>query len=308
MITYLQTKANDSIDKLWFMAFEESENKGKIQNLIISGTFPITELKNPFIVERKELAELWQQSSRPSTLKFNHGEYLNKYNKSALDYLIDELKIKNDSNRACWSLIDMGSLIDSGDNPIPSFLVLQAGISDDNKTLNITCYYRALEIKNFLPINLAEICLIASEIDNAFGNKFDNITITIHAFNAYIKDNFTCLSRAKLDTFTEAEIATKIAVIGNGTRWIKDVLDEKKDHLESNIEIIGINNLISSIKLYIKENKSELYSQEFLNLLVEVASSIRTFNNIVKNSSYAAKSTEQYEIIKSNIANAIAKI
>ncbi|CAA9203490.1 hypothetical protein [Flavobacterium collinsii] len=308
MITHLQAEANDSIDQLWFKTLKECEQKHKVQNLVISGTFPITELNNPFILEKKELAELWQLPSRPNTLKFNHGEYLNKNSKSALTYLIDELRIKNDSNRACWSLIDMDILIGSGDTPIPSFLVLQAGISDDNKTLSITCYYRALEIKNFLPINLAEICLIASEINNAFGNKFDNITITIHAFNAYVKDNFTCLSRAKLDTFTEAEIATKIAVIGNGPRWIKDVLDEKKDHLESNIEIIGINNLISSIKLYIKENRSELYSQEFLNLLEEVASSIRTFNNIVKNSSYDKKSTEQYEIIKSNIANAIAKI
>jgi hypothetical protein len=308
MITYLETKVNDPIDQLWFMAVKECEKKHKIQNLIISGTFPISELENQFIVDKKELAELWQQPFRPSILKFNHGEYLNKNNKPALLYLIDELRLKNDSNRACWSLIDMGSLIDSGDNPIPSFLVLQAGISDDNKTLSITCYYRALEIKNFLPINLAEICLIASQINIAFGYKFENITITMHAFNAYIKDNFTCLNRAIIDTFTEAEIATKIAVNGTGARWVREMLDEKKDHIESNIEITGIDNLISSVNLYIKENNSGLYSQDFLHLLEEVASSIKKFNSIVKNSSYATESTKQYEIVKSNIAKAMTKI
>ncbi|MGO4773601.1 hypothetical protein ACEN2I_18240 [Flavobacterium sp. W22_SRS_FK3] len=308
MITYLQTKANDPIDQLWFMALEECNTKGKIKNLIISGTFPITELDNTFILDNKELAELWQQPSRPTQLKFNHGEYLNKKNKSAVNYLIEELKIKSDSNRACWSLIDMESLIDSGDTPIPSFLVLQAGISDDYSTLSITCYYRALEIKKFLPINLAEICLIASQINNSFGYKFRNIEITIHAFNAYIKDNFTCLNRARLDTFSEAEIATKIAVVGDGTKWLRGMLDEKMDHLESNIEITGINNLISSIKLYIQENNTTVYSKDFLNHLEIVASSIEKFNNIVKNSSYAANSTEQYKIVKSNIAKAIAKI
>lgn len=308
MITYLQTKANDSIDQLWFRALEEFTTKDKIQNLIISGTFPIAELKHSFILEKMELAELWQQPSRPTQLKFNHGEYLNKKSKSAVNYLIEELKIKSDSNRACWSLINMESLIDSGDKPIPSFLILQAGISDDYSTLSITCYYRALEIKKFLPINLAEICLIASQINNAFGHKFKNIEITIHAFNAYVKDDFTCLNRAELDTFTEAEIATKIAVAGEGPRWVRKMLDEKKDHVESNIDIAGINNLISSIKLYIEANKTVVYSQQFLNYLKEVASSIEEFNDIVKNSSYATKSAEQYEVIKYNIAKAITEI
>lgn len=51
----------------------------------------------------------------------------------------------------------MDELLDhEQDQSIPSFMLLQAGVTDNMQTLMLTAYYRALEVHNFLKINLAD--------------------------------------------------------------------------------------------------------------------------------------------------------
>jgi thymidylate synthase len=308
MLTHIDLGDEKEIEQIWFKAKEECKKVNKIQNLIISGTFPIDQLNCSWIIDNKAEAELWQQTKRPQELKFNHGEYLNKYNISAIQYLAAELKNKKDSNRACWSLIDMDTLINSADNPVPSFLTLQASISDDSKTLSITCYYRALEVGHFLPINVSEICLVATELNKEFSYNFEFISIVIHAFNAYLKENFTCLRSAKIDLFEDNQIAIKISDPTKSKEWIKEMLDNKKDHLESKIATNGLKNLIKNIRFYNADRKNDHYSPEFLKALEDVDKSVDDYNHLVSKSSYSSIAESNYKIIKEKIEIAIRKL
>ena len=112
--------------------------------------------------------------------------------------MIKELKNKEDSNRAVISLIDSKKIIGTGDKPIPSFLILQFSFENSKRKLICAAYYRALEVSRFLPINIAEICLIIDQLQSAFGG-IEEFQLTIHAFLAKIIPNFNCLKVAEID-------------------------------------------------------------------------------------------------------------
>jgi thymidylate synthase len=98
------------------------------------------------------LAKDYQNPVKPPSLYINHGEYITS---DGIVHIINELKLKQTSNRALLSLINQEDIIGSGDNPIPSFMVLQFSL--EGEELYVTTYFRALEVANFLNVNLEEI-------------------------------------------------------------------------------------------------------------------------------------------------------
>ena len=194
MVTLIQAKEQETLFDLWNHAKDACSEKHKISNLILSGTFPFAEINSEWVNSHRKYAEDLQNPQKPAHLVLNHGEFIDKYktnyNKTAMDYVIEELKTKADSHRACLSLYDMSTLISSEDQSIPSFMVMQAGMSDDMHQLTLTSYFRALEVSKYLPRNLAESCLVAEKLQSAFSYKFQKLSIVLHAGNAYVKENF----------------------------------------------------------------------------------------------------------------------
>ena len=198
----------------------------------------------------------------------------------------------------------MNKLIDSADDPIPSFMLLQAGITDDKSQISITTYYRALEVSKFLPINIAESCLVIEKINKAFSFNAKSFAITIHAFNAYYIENFSCLEKAPIDTLSEMEIMLEISFLAQGKKWIHKRLEEKRDLTESRINSHGIQNLIAAIELYNarpKDTRIENYDTILLSSLEEVLDHIKHYNSIKAISSYAEEAKIVYKKIKDGL-------
>ncbi|GLZ56979.1 MULTISPECIES: thymidylate synthase family protein [Micromonospora] len=175
-------------------------------NAILSVDLPFPLLNDHFIQGYLKRAEDWQSKTRPPALYINHGEYMHRHG-DALEYLAEELKAKPTGNRACVILIDTKDLIGSADEPRPSFLLLQAGFDErQHGKLHLTAYYRALEVSGFLPINLAELALVASNLRMRI-SSISSLSLVIHAFRAYAAAGFTRLERPKLDSLTTDEIS-----------------------------------------------------------------------------------------------------
>ncbi|NUF24406.1 hypothetical protein HUN23_16730, partial [Acinetobacter oleivorans] len=129
----------------------------------------------------EQKAKAWLAFKKPADLLFNHGEFITQ---DGFEHIINEIKEKPDSNRALYSLLNYQKICDQGDHPIPSFLLFQVTIEDN--ILYATSYFRALEVANFLKINLQEIKLNLLEIVQKCNLvHISKVRITIHAFNAY---------------------------------------------------------------------------------------------------------------------------
>lgn len=133
--------------------------------------------------QTENIARHWMLCEKPDDLLFNHGEYIKK---EGFEHIITELKTKPSSNRALYSLLNYQDICGQGDHPIPSFLLFQVTIEEG--ILYATSYFRALEIANFLKINVQEIKLnLLKIIENCPFDHVLKVRVTIHAFNAYKK-------------------------------------------------------------------------------------------------------------------------
>ena len=278
--------------------------KGRVTNLVLTGRYPIKEATSDWVNIYSPEAKNWQAQKCPKKLEFNHGQYIDRYRTkhktTAINFLINELRGRVDSNRACLSLIDTGSIINTKDNSIPSYMLTQVSMDDDRSTLSITSYYRALEVSEFLPINLAENCLIVDGIVKAFGSKVKFFNITIHAGIAHYIEHFSCLRKAKIDYQKPLEIVTKVANLNRD--WIKQMLLDKMDLTESRINRSGLSTLLNSMKLQNREKKPIVYNDTVINSLDAVLSDIKLFNLEKSRTSHSKEVKNIYSRVKKNLS------
>lgn len=284
--------------------------KERVANLILSGEYAINEANSDWVNIYLSKAKKWQVYPCPPLLEFNHGQFIDKYKKkyriTGINYLIRELKQKSDSNRACLSLMDMDSIINTKDNPMPSFMLMQVSINDDNSMLSITSYYRALEVSEFLPINIAENCYVIDKINKAFSSKFKNFSLTIHAGIAHYIEHFSCLEKAQIDIQKPIDIATKVSSLNK--KWIREMLENKKDLNESKINQDGITALIDSMKSFNKEKKNKVYGEIVITQLEKVLKDIKEFNLEKSKTSHSINVKKIYAGIKENIETVIKEL
>lgn len=189
-------------------------------------------------------AKDWMVFKKPEELLFNHGEFITK---DGFEHLVNEIKAKPGSNRALYSLLNHSDIFGKGDNPIPSFLLFQVTIEEN--ILYATSYFRALEVANFLKINLQEIKLnILKIIQNCNFVHINKVRITIHAFNAYKNEDQNIpkifeidrlkkskLSRLLYKSSEHAELSRLITEKKGvdtyiSTEWVQTIIDELTDN------------------------------------------------------------------------------
>lgn len=259
--------------------------EGVIENIVLNGNFRKEEFESRFLNEYIEDAKLWIQKKVPNELYFNHGKFINKSG-DGIDYLIEQLKDKRDSNRACLSLVDMEEIIkNKNDSPLPSFLLLQTSFStkEENKLL-VTVYYRALEVSKFLPLNLAEISLYLKELFKNFP-LINNVELNIIAFRAQEIPQFHCLKKVTIDKIDVHEIS-KAVLLKNYDEIIK-WLEEKKESEESIVSLDGLKRLENAFSREIEENNNS-------DISVALKKAIEKYENI-KNT---RKSISEHDKIK----------
>lgn len=215
-------------------------------NLVIESRIPVP-TRDEFIMAYRDKARDWQASARPRHLKFNHGEYIFRHG-DALAFLENELSRKATSNRACISLVDGRDIMGSGDGALPSLMIIQAGFQPSSQeTLYVTAYFRALEVQQFLPINLAELTLLADRLASRFPT-ISHADLTLFAFRAHLNPGFGTHMVAEIDQATRDDIVT---AVGHGvsrkkwdtvTAWLVD-----KRRRESVIDTQGLATLATEL-------------------------------------------------------------
>ncbi|WP_229618332.1 hypothetical protein [Vibrio parahaemolyticus] len=168
-------------------------------NFLLAYELPTQDLVRNVLLDVKEKAQQWAADECPDNLYFNHGQY----KVGGIENIIKELKEKSSSNRALYSLIDQKTIMDSGDNPIPSFMIFQSIL--DNGTLYCNVYLRALEVSKFLRINLEEIRINIEKIAQS-SLSFSKVRLVIFACRAHHVPNFNPLEKPKLDLMTQYQI------------------------------------------------------------------------------------------------------
>ena len=153
----------------------------------------VAELESGAISDVTAIAQKWRARDLPPELYINHGMYF----KDGIDHIIRELRNKPTSNRALYSLLSQDQISNSGDSPIPSFLLLQCGVVGPR--LYATAYFRALEVTAFLKINLEEIRLTLIDICHGGALQVSDVELTIFAFRAYVQSNISTLAKPRLD-------------------------------------------------------------------------------------------------------------
>ena len=124
----------------------------------------------------------------------------------AIDFVINELKSKATSSRAIIPLINFEQVVNSGDDFLPSFDLVQFGFEHEIKNqLYVTLYLRALEVNHFLKINLCEIYVMCKKISEEI-RSIESIDVTVIAFKAQYKEHYGCFERAEIDMYSEADI------------------------------------------------------------------------------------------------------
>ncbi|MBF0416334.1 MAG: hypothetical protein HQL79_11270 [Magnetococcales bacterium] len=270
---------------------------GPISNLILQGDYSISEIDSDFVKSFSEIAGKWQCRTLPSDLYFNHGQYIDRGGEPGRAFLVKELKRKPDSNRACFSLISMNDIVQSEDKPIPSFLVLQFSIVS-HTIIEVTAYFRVIEVSEFLPINLAEISDILRHLAEKFP-KIESFSLTIFAFRAYLKIGFSCLTKSILDMTSPVDIA--IAVENKDVKKIIQMLEGKLNTVDSIICIKGLETLLEAI-----EKSTKKYGDDLKKHLRLAISSSRELIEMRKSSSYSERILEKQSRINKSLEQAIA--
>lgn len=193
-------------------------------------------------------AKSWLLPVVPDNLYYNHGSYMNFGDTQGVDYVIKELKRKENSSRAVIPLINFKNVVESGDSFLPSFNILQFSFFTQKETVfYANLYLRDVEVNNFLYINIYELYLIIKKILGELGRDNDTrICLNIYAFWAQYKEKFGCFMKAQLDRMTEAQLT--IIVQGKKCILLKELIKEKINLHETIIQNDGFVHLRNAFK------------------------------------------------------------
>lgn len=205
-------------------------------------------------------AKMWAADSCPEEFYINHGSYI----QGGMKHIINELKNKPSSNRALFSLISQDHILNSGDKPIPSFMLLQTGIEDN--ILYCTTYFRVIEISVFLRINLEEIRQKLVEIYNSLLN-FRIVRLVIFSFRAYKNNSISPLRKPKIDLLTSIRI---YKLLHNNPASLGDLLREKAKG-STVIDTRSLKDLKEALLEDEKEDENKQYNIDYVKNLLDSA-------------------------------------
>jgi hypothetical protein len=236
-------------------------------NLLLAYELPATALQSAFVTANRSQAEKWLADPAPRDLFFSHGEFFR--GKRGTDYILNELSRKSLSRRALLSMLDMDTVLASGDRSVPAFSLLQFAI--DESTLYVTAYFRALEVGSFLPTNLAEIALHCERICQRFA-QIRRIRLLVVAFRAYHEPEFFCLEKLPIDSEEPGTIGVAVAEHRYETLrgWLTD-----KYRVESVVQMQGMEEMLTAVRASTRQ-----YPKVFVVALEKAVASLRAFKDL----------------------------
>lgn len=281
-----------SIESMKAIADDIKDNIGKdesVVNLVKHYEITKSALLDKKILDCEEDARDWAAEERPSSLFFSHGEY----RVGGLDYISEELNRKRTSNRAMYSLVSNEMIINSADNPIPSFMIFQCLFEEnDSENLYCTVYFRALEVSKFLSINLEEIRQNIVKLISD-GIRFNNVRLLIVAGRAHHTNSFISLKKPEIDKLSPAEIHEMVL----DKEWIRlSKLLREKSQVQSVIQLKSLRHLQDFF--HSKHTKIEDYPKSILDKCVEIAEELLSLR---QKDSHSVKLNELSTELKSRL-------
>lgn len=285
----------NSLEEVWGAA-SASCREGPKFNLLLCYQFPISLVDSDFVRLYEEKAQEWQRDPAPGNLFFSHGEYFR--GEKGIQHVLEELRSKGASRRALVSLLDMDEIIGRGDEPIPSFMVLQFAF--EGESLYVTAYFRALEVEQFLRVNIAEICLWVRRIrDELAGVRLAVVRLVILAFRAYRDPEFI-LERALMDREPQGRVATVVAK-GDMAELIVWLEDKKKRRSAIETERFG------EIVTALEEFKAS-YTPKFYSSVRAALATMQRLKNARKRASEGINVDGEYERLKALLDECIGEL
>lgn len=294
-VTYIPTK---DLSRIATDAADLCKSTGA-RNLFLAYEFQAKLIGSPFAKRYRTDAEKWQSPVCPDDLHFNHGQYIH-VNGDGIKYIISSLKSKEDSTRAFYSLVGMNEVAERQET-LPSFLLLQA--AREGKVLYLTTYFRALEVCEFLPRNIAEICLVCERILTEI-HGVEIIRLVIHAFRAYARPGFDCLSKASIDQQGRGIIA--VHVMNEDKGFIQRMLESKRQD-SSIISTHGLDELNNAIR---EAQKAGLktYSAAFAESVDSAYKCLLEIEEQRTRHSFASVPPDQYKAFKGLLGRALENL
>lgn len=217
------------------------------------------EIRKNFSQYKDEAVE-WQMDDCPEKLMHNHGSLMKWKDKNWEDFIVELLQRNASNKRAIIPLIDKEWAFKGGDGDFPSLDIIQFGFSDESKNdLLVTVYYRALEVKEFLPLNLYELYLMIKRIKKRI-LSINKVSICLFAFRAEVKKEISRFRKAKIEMLKEAELAVMVAA--GKLDDLGELIEEKAAMGDTVIEREWLEKLRNSLEAgYDKSNKKEVLEQ-----------------------------------------------
>jgi len=274
VLVYEKPKTNnyygESLKLLYDNVVVDTKNNGFLTNLKFQCKSSYTDFEKCIIESFPsdlELAKDWQSLELPVTLYYNHGQYMQNDNKSAIEYIANELNNKATSCRAIIPLINFKDVVISGDDFLPSFDIVQFGFENESKSdLIVSLYMRALEVNHFLKINICEIYIMSQALLKLI-RTIDNITINIFAFRAQYKEEYACFKKSTIDRITESDLT--ILIMNKENDKICELLNEKIKACETVIQDAGLIHLKNAISSAVGRGYCEQSALDQMNAFLE---------------------------------------
>lgn len=243
-----------------------------------------------------DLARLWEEQGedKDSPLYFSHGQFFNPEDRKGIDYIIKELSQKNTSSRAVISTVNTYNILNiKSDGILPSLMSVQFS-KDDAGIMYVNMSLRALEVSRFLKINICEVLYLLNKVKEKI--CFEKVHISIHAFRVQIIDDFSCFLKSKIDiNYSSARLMKML----NGKKYkeVVALLEDKKSHNETIINITGIKELYEALTICCEgereENvKTEKEAMKYVNELIILYSALKEYR---EGHSVVDSSIKEYE-------------
>lgn len=234
------------------------------KNLIVNLSLKNSDFSNPYYDSKafakakilRGTAKDSYDSASEYEFSLYHGDFIILHDGSEIKdgyaHVVNELIHKSSSRRAILSLISTKDIVGSGNKSIPSFLFAQYQIV--NRDLIVSEYFRAMDIKEFMPINFAEAYILIGEVIKRISG-IKNIFLSVHIFDAYVSQSKQLYVPLMDRERASIKISHALTLNDNETivKLLKDKLETKVYHYTK-----GMKDILSFFTEYKRKDSEEI--------------------------------------------------
>ncbi len=232
----------------------------------------------------------------PKYMKYNHGQYWNLNTEvSGIDYVVNQLKTSPNSTRAILPLVNVDEVIKTSwqgkKEDLPALNVIQFSLDNTTSTLNVSMYFRSLEVNNFLKTNLCEAFLCAEKISEEIP-FIKSINLSIYAAIAQYYEGYKSgnkvstidnMSSEKLTYYLSRQEFDEIAVLLEEKKNIRNYSDTTViENISKALAVVsdmpnlpdGVISAFEETKRYIGEYNNLKISKTMFSALKELENNI----------------------------------